>query len=367
MSGAFSFVRPLLHTLDPERAHALTIAALERGVYPRSRQPDPAALHLRAFDTELTNPVGVAAGFDKDARVPGALIAMGFGLAEVGTLTPRPQAGNPKPRNFRLPADGAIINRNGFNNCGHAEAFARLSAMKLAGCIGVNLGANKDSEDRVADYVAGVTQFAALARYFMVNVSSPNTPGLRNLQAPDEIDRLLSRVVGERDRMAAEIGRRVPVAIKLAPDIADEDLAPICARICGHDVAAIAISNTTIARPRTLQSPADLVAQAGGLSGRPLFDASTRMLARVFEIVGSRIPLVGIGGIDSGASACAKVRAGATLIQVYTGLVYRGPELLADIKAALAQAVADEPGAVSVGDLVGRDAARWATRPPAAV
>jgi dihydroorotate dehydrogenase len=363
MINPFSLAKPLLHTLDPERAHALTIAALEKGVYPRPRGPAPEALKVSAFGTELPNPIGIAAGFDKDARVANALTGMGFGFAEVGTLTPRPQEGNPKPRNFRLPADGAIINRNGFNNCGHEAALARLEGSAIKGCVGVNLGANKDSDDRVADYVAGVSRFAHLARYFMVNVSSPNTPGLRNLQAPDEIDRLLSRVIAERDRMAATVDRKVPVAIKLAPDIADDDLEPILDRIRRHDVAAIAISNTTIARPATLKSPPELVAEAGGLSGHPLFEPSTRMLARAFRIVGRDVPLIGIGGIDTGARAVAKVRAGATLIQLYTGLVYRGPELLDEIKDAMLLAVKSDPDVRTIADLIGKDADDWAVRP----
>lgn len=360
MSSAFAIAKPFLKVLDPERAHGLTIAALERGVYPRPLKPDPGPLSVTMFGQALTNPVGVAAGFDKDARVPAALLGMGFGFAEVGTLTPHPQMGNPKPRNFRLPLDNAIINRNGFNNCGHDAAFARLSANPVDGCVGINLGANKDSEDRVGDYVLGVSRFAALASYFMVNISSPNTPGLRNLQAPDEIDALLVRVLAERDRMAGEIGRKVPIAIKLAPDIADDDLQPICERICSHAVAAIAISNTTIERPETLKSPQDLVKEAGGLSGQPLFERSTRVLARAYLIIGDRIPLIGIGGIDSGARALSKIQAGATLIQLYTGLVYSGPALLAEIKETLVEAVKTSPNATEISDLVGSHAARWA-------
>jgi len=353
----------ILRRLDPERAHALTLSALERGLGPKANSRDDACLSISAMGLNLPNPVGVAAGFDKDARVPDAVLDMGFGFAEVGTITPNPQPGNPRPRVFRLPKDGAIINRNGFNNDGHDAALARLSARDRSGCVGINLGANKDSTDRNADYVTGVTRFYDYASYFMVNVSSPNTPGLRDLQAPDAVAALLSSVISERDRIAEKKkGRRVPVAIKLAPDIAEDDLDPIVERIMTCAVDAIAVSNTTIARPDRLKSKPDRIAEPGGLSGRPLFDTATIMLARVHRLSRGKVPLIGIGGIDTGGAAIAKVRAGATLIQLYTGLVYEGPALLGAIKSALQRAVRAE-GLNTVGDLVGRDRDLWADKP----
>lgn len=364
LSFASHLARPVLLAMDPERAHDTTIRALEAGAYPRPTGPDAPELAVDAFGQRLPNPIGMAAGFDKDARVAGPVLSMGFGFAEVGTLTPRPQAGNPKPRVFRLRADNAIINRYGFNNAGHDAALSRLTSDRPDGCLGVNLGANKDSSDRVLDYVTGVRRFASIASYLMINISSPNTPGLRDLQAPRDVATLLAAVLAARDETAEEIGRSVPVAIKLAPDIADDDLEPILSAILDHDVAAIAISNTTIARPKTLRASAELIAEAGGLSGRPLFATSTRMLARAYGLCGGRVPLIGIGGVDSGGRAVEKIRAGASLVQVYTGFVYQGPGLLTDMKTSLTTAVRETPNADTVADLVGTDAQRWANAQP---
>jgi dihydroorotate dehydrogenase len=283
---------------------------------------------------------------------------MGCGFAEIGTVTPLPQAGNPRPRLFRLAADRAVINRLGFNNAGHAAALARLQRRPERGIVGVNIGANKDAADRVADYVAGLEAFSDVASYFTVNISSPNTPGLRDLQAPAALDELLDRLMATRERLALEGRPRRPIVVKIAPDVAEADLPAILSRFVAHGVDAIAVSNTTLARP-ALADPAR--GEAGGLSGRPLFERSTIMLAKVYRETGGRIPLVGIGGIDSGAAAVAKVEAGASLLQLYTALVYQGPELITTIKRALAEAVASR-GAGSILDLVGRDAARWADR-----
>ncbi|MEO1693787.1 MAG: quinone-dependent dihydroorotate dehydrogenase [Pseudomonadota bacterium] len=354
----FDLSRAVLTQLDPERAHELTLAALERGIHPKLKHTTSPALETDLFGARLPNPVGVAAGFDKDARVPDALLNIGFGFAEVGTLTPQPQAGNQKPRVFRLKPDRAIINRNGFNNGGHAAAKARLAERDRVGCVGVNLGANKTSTDRVADYVAGVTTFYDDASYFMVNVSSPNTPGLRDLQAPDAIGTLLDAVTAARDARADRSGRRVPIAVKLAPDIADDDLAPILDVLLGGGADAVAISNTTITRPASLSSDAAVIAETGGLSGAPLFERSTAVLARAYAHVGSQMALIGIGGIQTGQSAVDKIRAGATAIQLYTGLVYGGPEVLANITDALERAVRAE-GVASVGDLVGTSYRDW--------
>ncbi|MDX2205687.1 MAG: quinone-dependent dihydroorotate dehydrogenase [Hyphomicrobiaceae bacterium] len=362
LATLFDVTRPLLFALEPEQAHELTLRSLEAGVHPRPHGPDDARLAVTVLGLDLPNPFGIAAGFDKDARVPDAVLGMGFGHAEIGSVTPRPQPGNPRPRVFRLVDDLAMINRLGFNNAGHAAALARLSARARAGVVGVNVGANKDSEDKAADYVAGLTAFADVASYFTINVSSPNTPGLRDLQAPAALDALVARVLAERDRIAHATGRRRPVVVKLAPDIAEEDLAPVVAVLAARKVDGIAMGNTTLARHGLSKASGMLARETGGLSGRPLFHRATVLLARVYRLTEGRIPLIGIGGITDGASAVAKVEAGASLLQLYTGLVYGGPGLLPRMKAALVAHI--EAGRLArIGEAVGRRAAEWADKP----
>ncbi|MBL8567073.1 MAG: quinone-dependent dihydroorotate dehydrogenase [Hyphomicrobiaceae bacterium] len=354
----FSLARPVLFALAPEDAHELTLKSLERGIYRRDNRTDPPSLAVTVGGLKFPNPVGIAAGFDKDARVPDAVLGLGCGFAEIGTVTPLPQAGNPRPRVFRLLEDNAVVNRLGFNNQGHAAAKARLAARRPAGIVGVNIGANKDASDRTGDYVRGLETFYDLASYFTINISSPNTPGLRDLQAPAALDELLGRVMAARDRKISAGGTRRPVFVKVAPDVAIEDIPAIADRIAAHGVDALAVSNTTLARTG-LSSPH--AAEAGGLSGRPLFARSTAMLARFHQALGGRVPLIGIGGIDSGETALAKIEAGARLIQLYTGLIYEGPELIGRIKNHLAAAVR-QAGVGSIADLTGRKAAEWAQR-----
>lgn len=348
---------PLLRALEPERAHRLTLRALEAGLYPRRGVTDDIRLTQAIWGLRFTNPIGVAAGFDKDARVPGALLGMGFGFAEVGTVTPKPQQGNDPPRLFRLVEDRAVINRMGFNNEGHRAVLARLRARPLTGVIGVNIGANADSEDRIADYVAGFETFAGVADYFAVNISSPNTPGLRDLQAPQELDRLLTRLMTARKRLEVSGRPRPPITVKLSPDLSDQELQAVVSILLDHTVDGIIVSNTTISR-EGLQDREHATEQ-GGLSGAPLFVRSTRVLAKVYRLTQGRIPLIGVGGIDSAAHALEKIEAGASLIQLYTGLVYEGLGLLDAIKQVLIDRL-DETGAESLADLVGRSAARWA-------
>lgn len=354
----FDLVRPALFTLEAETAHDTSLRALESGLYPRRTRPADPVLAQTVMGLDIPNPLGIAAGYDKDARVPDALLAMGMGFAEIGTVTPLPQSGNPRPRVFRLPGADAVINRLGFNNAGHAAARERLEARhrrNAGGIVGVNIGANKDSTDRAADYVAGVRAFKATAAYFTVNVSSPNTPGLRDLQAPDQLSGLLKGVIAERNSTCPA----TPVIVKLAPDVAIADLPDIVATItdCGAD--GICISNTTLTRPGV--SAEKYAGEAGGLSGAPLFQLSTAMLARVHELTEGAVPLIGVGGITSGATALAKIEAGASLIQLYTGLIYKGPGLIGEITTALSSAVR-QAGATSVRDLVGRDATRWSAK-----
>jgi dihydroorotate dehydrogenase len=355
----FDIARPLLHALDPETAHELTLRTLEAGIYPRPHAADDARLACELWGLTFANPLGIAAGFDKDARVPDALLRMGFGFAEIGTVTPLAQPGNPLPRVFRLPADRALINRLGFNSQGHAAALARLQARTASGVLGINVGANKDAADRAGDYVEGVRRFYDVASYVTINISSPNTPGLRDLQAPAALDGLLGRVLGARQEQL-ELGKpRRPVVVKLAPDVAEDDLAPIVEVLVARGVDGIAVSNTTLARAGL--TDATLAREAGGVSGRPLFHRSTVMLARVYQLTQGRIPLIGIGGIDSGATAIAKIEAGATLLQLYTGLVYGGPGLLARIKRELA-GYAERERLGSIGMAAGRRAAEWAAK-----
>jgi dihydroorotate dehydrogenase len=360
LSGLYHLARPALFALQPEDAHEATLKALEAGLYPRSLSPDDARLAQRVFGLDFSNPVGIAAGYDKDARVPDAVLGLGCGFAEIGTVTPKQQDGNPRPRVFRLVADNGLINRLGFNNGGHAAALVRLKARRgRGGIVGVNIGANKDSHDRTADYLAGLQAFNAVASYFTVNISSPNTPGLRDLQAPAALDDLLGRVMAARRALVDNGAPKRPLIVKIAPDIAEDDIAGICERLVAHAVDGIAVSNTTLARPG-LRDPN--ATEAGGLSGRPCFQRSTAMLARVYRQTHGAIPLIGIGGIDSPETALAKIEAGATLLQLYTGLIYEGPGLIGKIKTHLTAEVR-RVGAKDLSAVTGRGAGDWAHRP----
>jgi len=360
MTWFYPAARAGLFLLSPEDAHEATLKMLEAGLYPRASGCDDPILAQRVMGLDFPNPIGIAAGFDKDARVPDAVLGMGCGFAEIGTITPRPQPGNPKPRVFRLVEDRAMINRLGFNNGGHAAALARLKARGArGGIVGVNIGANKDSADRSGDYVEGLQRFNAVASYFTVNISSPNTPGLRDLQAPAALDELLTRLMAARAALVSAGAPRRPVIVKIAPDIAEDDLPDIVGRLVAHAVDGIAVSNTTLARTG-LKDPRQT--ETGGLSGRPVFTRATAMLARVYQATGGKIPLIGIGGIDSPETALAKIEAGATLLQLYTGLIYQGPGLIGRIRAHLAHEL-KRRGAASLADLRGRSAAEWAKRP----
>ncbi|MGH6735092.1 MAG: quinone-dependent dihydroorotate dehydrogenase [Methyloceanibacter sp.] len=355
MSALFGLGQALLLALDPERAHDLAVKTLELGIYPRAAGPDDPRLKRRLFGLDFPNPVGMAPGFDKNARVPRELLAMGFGFAEVGTLTPLPQAGNPRPRVFRSHADRAVINRLGFNNEGQVAALRRLQR-RPGGIVGVNLGAGRDSRDRIADYVEGVKRMATVASYFAINISSPNTPGLRDLQAPRKLDQLLGKVQAAR----AAIGPKPPpLFVKLAPDLADADLPEVTRVIAANGVDGVIVSNTTLAREAFLDRA--FARETGGLSGRPLFDRATRMLARVYLATQGKLPLIGVGGIDSPETALAKIEGGASLIQLYTGLVFEGPGLIGRVKRKLVEAMAGAK-VESLAPFVGRRAEEWAEK-----
>lgn len=351
MPDPYLLVRPLLRALPAEAAHRLTLAALAGGLgglVAGPAEPDPPSLKQALWGRDFPNPVGIAAGFDKDARVPDALLRLGFGFAETGTVTPRPQPGNPKPRIFRLYEDEAVINRMGFNSAGLEPTLARLRGRARAGVVGVNLGKNRDSADAAADYVEGVRRVGPLADYFVINVSSPNTPGLRDLQRREVLDDLLCRLVDARDEAAPSI----PLLVKIAPDLSPEERADIAAVVGPSGIDGIVISNTTVARPPGLKSPA--AGEAGGLSGKPLFAPSTALLGDIYRLTGGRLPLIGVGGITSAEDAYAKIRAGASLVQLYTALVFQGPALIGRIKRGLAALLAGD-GFASIADAVGAD------------
>ncbi len=351
---SFALANPMLARMDAEVAHVLTIKALKHAPLPASPQTPP-ELAVKCLGLAFPNPLGLAAGFDKNAEVPDRMLRLGFGFVEVGTVTPRPQAGNPRPRLFRLPEDEAVINRMGFNNDGHDAMHWRLQR-KAAGIVGVNIGANKDTADKASDYVTGIERFSGVADYFTVNISSPNTPGLRNLQSTDELRPLLARLNEARGRMKSQ----VPMLLKIAPDLNDEALEAL-ARCCGNKaVDGVILTNTTLSRAG-LASP--LASEAGGLSGRPLFDFSTCQLARFYLMTQGRIPLVGVGGVASAEDAWMKICAGASLLQLYSALVFKGPALIGEILRGLADRMKRE-GFTNISAAVGSRAAELAYQKP---
>jgi dihydroorotate dehydrogenase len=349
-----AFSLPLLRWFDPEDAHRLAIQGL-RLLPPMRPRPDDPKLGVRAFGLNFPNPVGMAAGFDKSAEAPDALLRLGFGFVEIGSVTPKPQAGNPRPRLFRLERDEAVVNRMGFNNDGADAVLRRLAnRAHLSGIVGVNVGANKDSPDRVADYVKLIETFAPVASYFTVNVSSPNTPGLRNLQQAAALDDLLAKVIDARERVRQNAGDS-PVLLKIAPDLTLNELDDVVHIARSRRVDGMIVGNTTIARSSTLREQ-NRAKEQGGLSGRPLFRLSTRMVAETYVRAEGAFPLVGVGGIDSGGAALTKIRAGASLIQLYSSLIYKGLGLVDDIKRDLASTLL-RTGRDSLAEIVGADAA----------
>jgi dihydroorotate dehydrogenase len=340
-----------LRLLPPEAAHTATIRALRAGAGPVQHGSDPPILRTRLAGLDLPNPIGLAAGFDKNAEVPDAMLAAGFGFVECGTVTPLAQAGNPKPRLFRLEEDGAVINRLGFNNEGLAPFCARMRRRSARpGVVGANIGVNKDAADRIADYVLGLRRVWLHARYVTVNISSPNTPGLRGLQDKSALEDLLAQLGEARAPLERAHGRR-PLFLKVAPDIDETAVRDIAEAALAARLDGLIVSNTTIARPETLTSRHR--GQTGGLSGKPLMAPSTQVLALFRTVLGDRLPLIGVGGIASGADAYAKIRAGASAVQLYTGLVYGGPSLVQTIKAELADRLKAD-GFAKVADAVGQ-------------
>ena len=348
-----SIARRALFTLDPEVAHGLSIKALKSGLVPGCRNDRDPRLAVTIAGIAFPNPLGMAAGYDKNAEVADEVLRLGFGFTEVGTLTPRPQQGNPKPRIFRLVRDHAVINRLGFNNEGHAAAYERLRRRRPNGILGLNIGANKDSEDRAGDYISGISRFADMADYFAVNISSPNTPGLRNLQTREALRELLGRVLAERDVKP----RRIPVFLKIAPDLTEPDLDDIAAECLAQKLDGVIVSNTTLSRTGLAEDPGE----SGGLSGRPVFERSTIVLAKMRQRLGREMALVGVGGVDSAETAAEKIRAGADLVQLYTGFIYGGPLLPGRILHGLS-AICDREGLARLGDLRDSETAAYAAR-----
>ena len=361
MIGLFDrLARPILHALEPEDAHGLAVRMLKFAPLPGASRDDK-RLAMRVFGLNFPNPVGLAAGFDKNAEVPDALLRVGFGFVEVGTVTPKPQPGNPRPRLFRLDADAGVINRLGFNSQGADAVLRRLAARaQSGGVVGINVGANKDAPDRIADYVRLIERFAAVASYVTVNISSPNTPGLRDMQQAAVLDDLLACVIDARERVFPHAGP-TPVLLKIAPDLSLPDLDDVVGIARSRRVDGMIVGNTTVTRPKGLHD-VEKAKEAGGLSGRPLLPLANRMLAETYVRVEGVFPLVGAGGIDSGAGALTKIRAGASLIQLYSGLVFRGLALVAEIKDTLVAAL-ERDRQDSLVDYVGADAASVTAEP----
>jgi dihydroorotate dehydrogenase len=340
-----------LHRLDPETAHAASLWALRAGLVPLPGPLTSDRLRLRFAGLDLPNPLGLAAGYDKNAVAVGPLARAGFGFVEAGAATPRPQPGNPRPRLFRLSEDRAVINRFGFNNQGAAAIARRLAQRPPGAVIGLNLGANKDSSDRAADFARVLATCAAHADFVTVNVSSPNTEKLRDLQGREALSALMSGVMSMRDAQP----RRIPVFLKIAPDLSEAEIEEIADVAFACRVDALVATNTTLRRDGLMSPQAS---EAGGLSGLPLFDASTRVLARLSHLTGGRMPLVGVGGIASAEHAYTKIRAGAGVVQLYSALVYRGLSLAGEIVEGL-EALLARDGFANVAEAVGTDRDRW--------
>ena len=332
MAGLFNIIGPAIRLMDAEKAHGAAIAALKTGLVPAPAKFTDDSLRVEVCGLSFPNPVGLAPGFDKNGEVPDAMLGQGFGFVEVGTVTPLPQEGNPKPRLFRLPQDKAVINRMGFNNHGAQAVLRRLKVRAHNGIVGVNIGANKTSEDREGDYVKGIEAFHQIADYLTVNISSPNTPGLRGMQSRTELTHLLERLSEARQRLNCS----KPVFLKIAPDLIDDELSDICEVCLSGAVDGLIISNTTLSRDGLRSSASN---ETGGLSGEPLFELSTRMLAKASKMTAGKLPLIGVGGISTAEQAFKKFQAGACLVQLYSAMVYQGPGLADEISRGLVKLI----------------------------
>lgn len=348
----YRLARAIFFAMDGEFSHDFTTAFLKRGIAPCFRNDKQPSLRTRVCGLDFPNPIGLAAGFDKNGTMIGPMLGFGFGFVETGTITPKPQPGNPKPRMFRAVADEALINRFGFNSDGIAACLPRFAAYRSKparkGIVGINIGKNKETADAAADYKQGIAAFAPFADYLAVNISSPNTPGLRDLQNKEALAELLRQVMETRNSGA----KKPPVFVKIAPDQTDAQMNDIAETSLAAGIDGIIIGNTTVSRPASL--PPALAAEAGGLSGKPLRDMSTRVLTSMYKLTGGKLPLIGCGGVSSGADAYAKIRAGASLVQIYTALIYEGPFLIPRVCRDLS-ALLKRDGFAHVADAVGAD------------
>ena len=340
----YSFLKSLLFLFDPEIAHRITINYLK---FARFKKPKLyKVLQSEVFGLNFQNPIGIAAGFDKNGEVAHNLINLGFGFSEVGTVTPKPQPGNPRPRVFRLKDDRAIINRLGFNSVGFSEVKTKLEKIG-DNIIGVNIGANKNSKDFSEDYIKGIKFFSTLASYITINISSPNTPGLRNLEVLENLDVLLDKINNlEREDLLIKI----PILLKISPDLEADNLKYLCEKVLSSKIDGLIISNTTISRDLILTD----TLEKGGLSGKPIFDISTKQLRMAYKYTNGKIPLIGVGGVDSAEKAYEKIKNGASLIQLYTGLVYNGPNLIKDINEDLSSLI-ERDGYSNISEAVGAE------------
>ncbi|KAL5273655.1 DHODH family protein [Megaselia abdita] len=350
-----NFVMPIVQKIPPEASHRLAVLACKYNLFPESKASDPETLCTDFFGQKISNPIGIAAGFDKQGEAVEGLERIGFGIVEIGSITPFPQPGNEKPRVFRLVEDKAIINRYGFNSDGHKVVFDRLKEIRmkssLKGVLGINLGKNKTSTDALRDYVEGVQLFGTISDYLVINVSSPNTPGLRDLQGKKDLENLLRGVLSARNKLPTN--NKVPIFLKLAPDLTQQDIKDITSVISSKDckVDGLIISNTTIDKTK-LNSSEELTTQAGGLSGAPLKNRSTELIAQVYNLTGGKVPIIGVGGVFSGADAYEKIQAGASYVQLYTSLIYHGPPIVEKVKRELDE-ILKKDGFNNVKDAVG--------------
>ena len=325
----FNKIRPLIFKLDPEFAHSLAIKALKTNLFLKQKIPEDLYLKSTLFGKEIKNPIGIAAGFDKDAEVYNSLFNLGFGFVEVGTVTPLKQYGNKKPRVFRLENDKALINRLGFNNSGSDNVSKRLKKNKPIGILGVNIGPNWDSKDRVGDYLIGFKKFHNLADYITINISSPNTENLRDFHNLDELENLLDKIFAEKKKL----GSKIPIALKVSPDINKEIIKDISKLLIEYKVNALIVSNTTDQNRDNLKDHQKF--QRGGLSGKPLRDISNKLINHFFKNLNGQVKIIGVGGVDSGKSAYEKFLSGADFVQLYTGMVFRGPKIAIKINEEL--------------------------------
>jgi len=343
----FSKIRPLIFKLDPETAHDLAIKALKFNIVSQNKIKNNKSIQTEIFGKIIPNPIGIAAGFDKDAEVYNPLFKLGFGFVEVGTITPINQYGNPKPRIFRLEEDEALINRLGFNNSGSEKVRSRIISNSPKGLFGINIGPNKDTNNRLEDYLIGLRKFYNLADYLTINISSPNTENLKNFHNEDELNELL-RLIEEEKKI---LKTKVPITVKISPDIQDENINIISDLLLKHNVKAVIISNTTDRNRENLSNINKL--EKGGLSGKPLEKKSNELINKFYKILKNQIKIIGVGGVDSGQSAYQKIINGASLVQLYTGMIYRGPSIASKISEELIN-ILDKEGVKNISDLVGR-------------